>query len=837
MVYFVGAGCGAPDLITLRGKHLIEKADVLIYAGSLVNPMLLLYARPDCRIYNSAVMTLDEVMDVMREAHFPLEQAGQVGAGVYSGQEETDNGRKSKTAPDNPGSKEMGIGTNEKMQTDSGAGAEMRTSDADMEAVTNADTNTDAERKTHTNIETKKAAARPVVVRLHTGEPSLYGAVREQMDALDRLGIPYESCPGVSACFGAAASMNAEFTLPGVSQTLIITRMEGRTAVPRGESIESLASHGASMAIYLSASMTEKLQESLLRGDYVADTPAAIVYKATWPEQKICRCTVGTLHRTCRKEGIDRIAVILVGKAIAAHGNEYEKSRLYAPDFETGFRKASKGSFLEDTSSERDYKSDHKKDQNEYSSTKTCDNMESLKQRRTSSSEKPWKVRKSADEADARNNPGQQTAKECFRTAPEIVRVATFSPEGRRTAKRLFDGQDEWIPEMRAEEENLSEWTGKAFHQHLPILFVGAAGIAVRAISPLVRDKLSDSAVLVMDEDGRTIIPLLSGHVGGANDLAQRMARRMGAQAVITTGTDVRGRFSPDVFARRNALTIRNRKAIQKVAERSLRGQTIRIGLQAEILLPQETVPEDISCFYVEKNADHNTNIADILICTSTDERSLKEQTGDGERKNFGREGSEKYFSEKKTSEIKTFGKASLKKRSVEKADGSTLLLTPKLYIIGLGCRRGKSFEELNERLLEAVGKLSDSAKQDRVQPGDVRKRRIPEQWIRENVSAFATIDLKSDEYGLILLAQYYHLPLYLFSAQQLESLDGDFSGSTFVKEVTGVSNVCERAAVLAGGAGSRLVLPKQAAGGVTVAAALHPARIVTWNTDAGFER
>lgn len=777
MVYFVGAGCGAPDLITLRGKHLIEKADVLIYAGSLVNPMLLSYARPDCRIYNSAVMTLDEVVNVMREAHFPPGQA--YGAA----------------------------------QADP---TEMKT----------------------------PAVRRPVVVRLHTGEPSLYGAVREQMDALDRLSIPYESCPGISACFGAAASMNAEFTLPGISQTLIITRMEGRTAVPRRESIESLAAHGASMAVYLSASMTEKLQESLLRGGYTADTPAAIVYKATWPEEKICRCTVGTLHWTAGEEGIDRIAVILVGKAIAAHGNEYEKSRLYAPDFETGFRKASKDSFLQKTSSERDYKSDYKENQSEFPSKSYAD-MESFKQCGSDLLEEP---RKSADGHGShgkmngnplnfdqtrfdRNSRISSKTETRFRTAPEIVRVAAFSPEGRRTAERLFDGQDEWIPEMRAEGENLIDWTEKAFRQHLPLLFVGAAGIAVRAISPFVRDKLSDSAVLVMDEAGRTIIPLLSGHVGGANDLAGKLARRAGAQAVITTGTDVRGRFSPDVFARRNALAIRNRKAIQKVAERALCGQPIRIGLQADIRLPQDPVPEDVSCFYVEKNTDNNTNIADILICAAHDGRFVEEQTGDGKREDFGREGSEKRISEKIRSE-----KGILEKESTENTGRNTLLLTPKLYTIGLGCRRSKSFEELNEQLLEAVGKLSDSANQDQVQPGDVRKRWILEEWIRENVSALATIDLKADERGLMLLAQYYHLPLYLFSAQQLESLDGDFSDSTFVKEVTGVSNVCERAAMLAGGAGSRLILPKQVAGGVTVAAAKHPARIVTWNTEAGFE-
>ncbi len=250
MIYFVGAGCGAADLITVRGMNLLKKADLVIYAGSLINPSLLEYTGTNCKLYNSAVMTLDEVMEIMVGAH--------------------------------------------------------------------------EEKKT--------------VVRLHTGEPSLYGAVQEQMHVLDEKGIPYESCPGVSACFGAAADLNLEFTLPEVSQSLIITRMEGRTPVPKGESIESFAAHGTSMAIYLSSGMMEELAERLMAGGYKKDTPAAIVYKATWPEEEKYICTLETLARTAEEHDIKNLAVVLVGDVIAKSG--YALSRLYAPDFETGFRKA-----------------------------------------------------------------------------------------------------------------------------------------------------------------------------------------------------------------------------------------------------------------------------------------------------------------------------------------------------------------------------------------------------------------------------------------------------------------------------------------------------------------
>ena len=249
MVHFVGAGPGAPDLITLRGAELLKKTDVVIYAGSLVNPALLGLAKEGCAVCNSAEMTLEQVLDVMKDAQ---------------------------------------------------------------------------EKKLD-------------LVRLHTGDPCLYGAIREQMDALDALGIPWDDTPGVSSFCGAAAALGAEYTLPGVSQTVIITRMAGRTPVPEGESLEKLASHGASMAIFLSAGMQEQVQAALLAGGaYTPDTPAAIVYKATWPEEKIVRCTVGTLAAAGDAAGIWKTAIILVGGFL---GQSYERSKLYDPGFTTEFRR------------------------------------------------------------------------------------------------------------------------------------------------------------------------------------------------------------------------------------------------------------------------------------------------------------------------------------------------------------------------------------------------------------------------------------------------------------------------------------------------------------------
>jgi len=249
MIYFIGAGPGAADLITVRGAKLLEQADVIIYAGSLVNPALLDYAKAGCKIYDSAKMTLEEVIEVMKE---------------------------------NKGSE---------------------------------------------------------IVRLHTGDPCIYGAIREQMDILDKLGMEYESVPGVSSFIGAAAALNAEFTLPNVSQTVILTRMAGRTPVPEKEEISRLAAHGATMVVFLTSTMLNELTERLIEGGYAPDSPAAIVYKATWPDQKVVRTTVENIGKAAEENGINKMALIMVGGFL---GSEYERSKLYDPTFTHLFREATK---------------------------------------------------------------------------------------------------------------------------------------------------------------------------------------------------------------------------------------------------------------------------------------------------------------------------------------------------------------------------------------------------------------------------------------------------------------------------------------------------------------
>jgi precorrin-4/cobalt-precorrin-4 C11-methyltransferase len=249
-VFFLGAGPGDPELITVKGRSLLGKADVIIYAGSLVNPALLQLAKQGAAIFNSASMTLDEVLQTMEQA----------------------------------------------------------------------------------------VAEGKLVVRLHTGDPSIYGAIQEQMDALKAKQIAYEVVPGVSSFLAVAAALKQEYTLPNVSQTVIITRMEGRTAVPDKERLASLASHNATMCIFLSVHMLDGVIAELTEGGYAENTPVAVVQKASWPEQKIVRGTLATIGKQMAEAGIDRTAMIVVGHCLDA--TSYELSRLYATDFGHMYREA-----------------------------------------------------------------------------------------------------------------------------------------------------------------------------------------------------------------------------------------------------------------------------------------------------------------------------------------------------------------------------------------------------------------------------------------------------------------------------------------------------------------
>lgn len=585
MVSFVGAGPGAEDLITVRGMRLLEKADVIIYAGSLVSDKLLSFGKENCQIYNSAKMSLDDVIEVIKAAE---------------------------------------------------------------------------EKKENT-------------VRLHTGDPSVYGAIKEQMDRLDALGIEYEVVPGVSSFCGAAAALKAEYTLPNVSQSVIITRMEGRTKVPESEKLSELAKHRTTMVIFLSASMTDLVSEELIKGGYEADTPAAIVYKATWPEEKVLRCTVGTLNQCARENKITNHALITVGNFL---GNDYELSKLYDSGFSTGFRDASSREILK-------------------------------------------------------------------------VSLVAFSDKGEALSKKIADWlrleQNVEITDIyRCKEGGLNAWTARHFRQDDALIYVGACGIATRAIAPYINHKTVDPAVVVIDELGKNVIPLLSGHIGGANRLSKIIADKLGANAGITTATDINGVWAVDTWAKSKGMTIKNPEYIKSVSSKLLSGKNIIIKSFAKI----EGLPEQVNV------KEDDSDLSDVLV-------------------------------------------------TYNNIDADKLVLVPKVLNLGIGCKKGTAYKDIEALWKEVAGLHNLETKA---------------------IKQINSIDIKADEKGLIEFANSLGVELITYSEKTLNSLEGSFSQSEFVRSVAGVDCVCERSAVMGakGHDDSCLIVRKTAMNGVTIAVAIE---------------
>ena len=438
-VIFAGAGPGAADRITVRALEALRKADLVIYAGSLVNEDLLREA-PHAETRSSAGMTLDQVISALAEAY-----------------------------------------------------------DKGLRAV-----------------------------RLHTGDPAIYGAVAEQFRELDRRGIPYEVIPGVSSVFAAAASLKTEFTMSGLTQTAILTRFAGKTPVPEKENAALLASHGSTLCFFLSAGALKELALELIRGGRSPETPAAVVSKASWPDEKIVRGTLQDIAEKACAAGIRRHAVIVVGEVLEKSG---ESSRLYANTFTHGFRDPGKrfrgrvallpvteqGFFL------------------------ACDLASGL---------------------------------ECA----EIFATREIS------AKR--DN-----PHVRIRTRSLAETAADLWTRYDGIVFICASGIAVRSIAPLCRSKTEDPAVVQCDERGDYFVSLLSGHIGGANRLAEQCAAVSAGKAVISTASDLRHLPALDEIADRWHYFLRNPEKTASAAKALFAGETL------DLLVPDEIFQEEFAPF------------------------------------------------------------------------------------------------------------------------------------------------------------------------------------------------------------------------------------------------
>ncbi len=637
-VWFVGAGSGAPDLITVRGQRLLREADMIVYAGSLVNPALLENAKDGCEIYDSARLHLDQVMDLM----IPAALAGQC------------------------------------------------------------------------------------VVRLHTGDPSIYGAIREQMDRLDAAGVEYEVCPGVSSFCGAAAALKKEYTLPGVSQTLILTRMEGRTPVPEGERIRALAAHGASMALFLSASMLEKLQAELLAGGedarsaglkgYDESTPCAIVYKATWPDERKIETTLGGLAQAAADAGITKTALILVGGFL---GDEYELSKLYDAGFSTEFRKAE--------------------------SAAAPPGRRVLNASVICYTEKGVAAAERVSEALSRA-PGLAVNSRIYQFSrnggeKEADDVKEYFSDTNELMRKIFCAADDGKSDGAAAENNMNSDNTVQVRTDA-VIFVSAAGIAVRHIAPYAVSKTVDPAVIAVNDNCDYVIPLLSGHIGGANMIAEALAHELGAEAVITTASDGAGVKAVDTFAQENGFAIEDMRAA-KLATAALLRHT------------------DADCGEMHGNG-HGGQLTD----NKAEDRFVVRNI-DG--------------------------------KCVLTIDDIQVMLRPLRYCIGIGCRKNMEPAQMAEFVNEVLSGAGISVNE---------------------IYRVASVDIKSGEAAIKAAADLLGAPFYVYSAEQLASVDGEFAGSDFVQSVVGVDSVCERSAAAACGGACRIVVGKQARNGMTVAVA-----------------
>ncbi len=672
MVHFVGAGPGACDLITVRGMNRIKEADVIIYAGSLVNPELLSYAKADCEIYNSAHMTLEDVVSVMREAEV------------------------------------AGKGT----------------------------------------------------VRLHTGDPSVYGAIREQMDLLDECGIAYDVCPGVSAVFGAAASLACEYTLPDVTQTLILTRAEGKTPVPEKENLRSLAAHRASLVLYLSSGLARKVRQELLLGGYAEDTPVAVVYKATWPEEKIIRTILAKLPEDMEAAGITKTALIIVSPAL---GSVYEKSRLYDAAFATEYRGATEIAF-------------------------------------------PAGIRR--------------------------VLLITCSVRGYATMQKLakklenISGAEiitkvkcEALPEVSMK-ETVKACVDEYFEQVDAIVFVTASGIAVRSVAEHLTHKSKDPAIVCMDECGKHVISLVSGHVGGANALTQMLADVMWATPVITTATDVEGRFSIDDYAREHNLVVTDWAKAKAISAEVLAAGAKPVWVDEAAGSQEE---EKRACEMRKEQKSTGIDVGKIENDGCKNEVDGCENRIDGCENEV--DGCKNRVDESENKVDGCGNRINVKRLQIGShqviitpQDGSvdvrTLQLIPRCIVAGVGCKKGTPVDKIEHAVQDAFAKAG---------------------LRMEALCAVVSIDLKKEEAGLLEFCEIRNVPFETYAAEELRAVPGTYSASEFVSGVTGVDNVCERSAVkyasehgmkqdqpLLGRQAKHgeLLLRKQAYGGVTVALA-----------------
>ena len=608
-IYFIGAGPGDPELLTIKAKGIIEKADVLIYAGSLVNPQVLACKKKGAVIHNSASMDLKEIVAIISK-------------------------------------------------------------------------------------EVKKGKT---VARIHSGDPSIYGAIQEQIALLEKKGIPHEIIPGVSSVFASAATLKKELTVPELSQTLILTRISGRTRVPSRESIARLAQSQATMAIFLSITQIGKVVEQLLTS-YPPETPVAVVYRASWPDEKVIKGTLATVAEKVKSAAIKKQALILVGRALddSARGL---RSKLYHEGFTHGFRRSQR----------------EKKDNLAIIAlTKSGANLGALLKKK-------------------------------------LPRAHLYVPQklGLKGIKVKSFSQD------------LGELFAGLIDQYSGFICIMATGIVVRTVSPFLYHKSVDPAVVVVDEKGRRAISLISGHLGGANELAKNVASITGGEPVITTATDVHETLALDLLAKQLNCNKVDLNLLKKCSYGLLQGE--KVGIYPALLksyLPHAEKTH-IRFYKSIKNLLKSDCLHKVIITNKQIERDIVGQKG----------------------------------------KGTLVLLNPGNLVVGIGCNRNTTRSEIENTVKNFFYGWGLSF---------------------QSIKKVATVNLKSREKGLISFVRTHNFEIEFFTTKQLNKVCCPTPPSKSVLKAIGGKGVCEPAALL-GAEVKFLLYSKKKTPNVTVAVAEIP--------------
>jgi len=621
-VYFIGAGPGDPDLLTVKARRLIGEADLILFADSLVSQEITLLAKPDAQVEGSSVLHLEEIVKRMVSA--------------------ARSGRK--------------------------------------------------------------------VARLHSGDPSIYGAIHEQIRLLKQAGVPYEIIPGVSSVFAAAARLGVELTVPGITQTVIFTRSAGNTSMPARETIRSLASHGATLAIFLSVLRMRTVVQELRAGGYPEETPVAVLYRVSWPDEAIVQGTLADIIEKVRKTGWKRQALILIGEALEASGPEKKnRSKLYDPKFTHIFRRAEK------------------------------------------KSPPPKAAGPSEDGSSiafvARSLPGVKLCEELQTKLPASILYAPAGM-GNESSPCLYPYRGSVLPLIRV-----------LLPRYRRLALCLPMGIAVRALSGVPLNKKTDPAIVVVEERGRFVIPVLSGHRGGGNELAKEIASLTGGEAVITTAAEVHESLAVDLLGSQWGWIIASPENVTAVSAAVLNGATVGIYQDSgeSDWWPRERPWPG----HLHKVALLEELVSPVyqaaLVITS---RSLA--------------------------------------RIPQPIRDKAVVYYPRSLVVGIGCRKSIAKEEI-------AGAVDRVFQEHGLAFGSIRK--------------LATADIKRNEPALVSYAEEHGLVIQSFKAEELNRVKPLPNPSAAALRFVGLQGVAEPAALLSAGA-DHLLVEKNKIGPVTVAVA-----------------